>query len=87
MTGNMERAQRYYNKLLHWKGGPSWEDLLNAGHCAWISGDPVEASGLYSRYLDIHNDGLNAFDNDRDTLITLGLNADDIGLMRDTITI
>lgn len=87
MTGNMERAQRYYNKLLHWKGGPSWEDLLNAGHCAWLSGDPVEASGLYSRYLDIHKDELNAFDNDRDTLIALGLNADDISLMRDTISI
>lgn len=85
MTGNLTRAGRYYKKLLNWEGGPSWEDLLNAGHCAWLNGDPIEASGFYSRYLSIHDDGLAAFDNDHDILVSLGLSADDIGLMRDTI--
>lgn len=85
MTGNMTRAKRYYQKLMDWEGGPSWEDLLNAGHCAWLNSDPVEASKLYHKYLSIHKDELRAFDNDRDTLINLGLSADDISLMRDTI--
>ena len=85
MTGNMTRAKRYYQKLMDWEGGPSWEDLLNAGHCAWLNGDPVEASKLYHKYQSIHKDELQAFDNDRDTLIDLGLSADDISLMRDTI--
>lgn len=86
MTGNIARAKRYYRKLMDWEGGPSWEDLLNAGHCAWLDGDPVEASGLYRKYLSIHKDGLRAFDDDHDTLTGLGLSADDISLMRDTIT-
>lgn len=85
MTGNLARAGRYYKKLLSWNGGPGWEDLLNAGHCAWLNGDPIEAAALYSRYLDMHNDGLEAFDNDRDILMASGLGADDIKLMRDTI--
>lgn len=85
MTGNLARAQRYYNKLLDWNGGPSWEDLLNAGHCTWLNGDPVEASRLYIKYLSICKDNLNAFDNDFETLTHLGLSADDIALMRDTI--
>lgn len=87
MTGNLARAGRYYKKLLSWEGGPGWEDLLNAGHCAWLNGDPIEASSLYSRYLDMHNDELEAFDNDHDILMSLGLSADDISLMRDTIAI
>ncbi len=85
MTGNMPRATRYYKKLLNWDGGPGWEDLLNAGHCAWLNGDPIEASGLYSRYLDMHDDELEAFDNDHDILLSLGISADDISLMRETI--
>ncbi len=87
MTGNLPRAARYYKKLLNWEGGPGWEDLLNAGHCAWLNGDPIEASGLYSRYLSMHNDELEAFDNDHNILLSLGLNADDISLMRDTIAL
>ncbi len=87
MTGNLTRANRYYKKLLSWDGGPGWEDLLNAGHCAWLRGDPIEASSLYSRYLSLRNDDFEAFDNDHDILISLGLNADDISLMRGTITI
>ena len=85
MTGNMARAKRYYQKLMDWDGGPSWEDVLNAGHCAWLNGNPVEASRLYNKYLFMHKDNLNAFDNDHETLISLGLSADDISLMRDTI--
>lgn len=87
MTGNISRAQRYYHKLLEWDGGPSWEDLLNAGHCTWVNGDPIEASKLYSQYLAIQQDDLNAFDDDYATLIALGLSADDISLMRDTISV
>lgn len=85
MTGNIKRAKRYYQKLLKWDGGPSWEDFLNAGHCSWLSGDPVEASSLYSKYLATKKDNLTAFDNDYETLISLGLTANDIKLMRDTI--
>lgn len=85
MTGNITRAQRYYQKLLDWQGGPSWEDLLNAGHCAWISGDPIQASALYNRYIALHQDSLTAFDNDYDTLIYLGVSEEDICLMRETI--
>lgn len=87
MTGNTDRANRYYRKLLEWEGGPSWEDLLNAGHCTWKNGDPIEASRLYSQYLALSKDELRAFDNDYDTLLLLGLSADDISLMRDTISV
>lgn len=86
MLGNMERAQRYYNKLLNWKSGPSWEDLLNAGHCAWLQGNPVEASILYGRYLAKHKDNLMAWDEDCVMLLSHGISADDIELMRKTIT-
>lgn len=85
MTGNIARAQRYYQKLLNWDKEASWEDFLNAGHCAWVSGNPVEASKLYSHYLAKHNDGLAAFDNDCTILMELGISADDISLMRETI--
>lgn len=86
LSGNMERAKRYYKKLLHWEGGPSWEDFLNAGHCAWLSGNPVEASQLYRKYLALKDDDLKAWDNDESVLLSLGLEEEDISLMRETIT-
>jgi hypothetical protein len=85
MMKNVSRAQRYYKKLLAWEGGASWEDMVNAAHCAWVSGDPIEASRLYSLYLTKHNDNLSAFDNDYEVLRELGIPHDDISLMRDTI--
>jgi hypothetical protein len=33
----------------------------------------------------MHKDNLMAFDNDHDTLVSLGFTADDIRLMRDTV--
>ena len=87
LTGNYTRSQRYYAKLLKWEGGPSWEDLLNAGHSAWVSGDPVEASRLYTHYLNQHADNLQAFDNDHQVLLSLGISEEDIALMRETISI
>lgn len=85
MTANYKRSERYYKKLLAWNGGPSWEDLLNAGHSAWLSGDPVRASQLYSQYLEKHKDNMQAFDCDAPELQRLGLSEDDINLMKGAV--
>ena len=51
MTKNVKRSERYYRRLLNWEGGPKWEDLLNAGHSAWLSGNPERAGILYTKAL------------------------------------
>lgn len=95
MTGNTRRSERYYHRLLNWQGGPRWEDVLNAGHSAWLSGDPVRASKLYTDALKQKAAGrpltpeqfLQPLTNDIPYLRQLGFSTEDIDLMSESITL
>ena len=47
LTDDIKQARKYYDKLLLKE--EQGEDLLNAGHAAWIDGDTKAAVELYSR--------------------------------------
>ena len=89
MTRNVKRSERYYRRLLNWEGGPRWEDLLNAGHSAWLSGDPQRAGILYTKALTQKAAGksltteqfLLPLTNDIPYLKQLGFPTEDIALM------
>lgn len=95
MTGNTKRSERYYHRLLNWAGGPRWEDILNAGHSAWLSGDPVRASKLYTSALKQKAAGrpltseqfLQPLTNDIPYLQQMGFSTEDIDLMCESITL
>ena len=89
MTKNVKRSERYYRRLLNWEGGPKWEDLLNAGHSAWLSGNPERAGILYTKALTQKAAGksltteqfLLPLTNDIPYLKQLGFPTEDIDLM------
>lgn len=94
MTRNVKRSERYYKRLLNWEGGPRWEDLLNAGHSAWLSGNPERARILYTKALKQKAAGkslgkeqfLQPLTNDTPYLEHIGFTTEDINLMCEGIS-
>ncbi len=94
MTGNVKRSERYYRRLLDWAGGPRWEDILNAGHSAWLNGDPQRARFLYTKALNQKAAGkplskeqfLKPLTDDIPNLKQLGFTTQDINLMCEGIS-
>ena len=79
VSGKSEQAMRYYEKVLALK--PIATDYLNAGHVALRLGNMEKAaseSGNRETFLDM-------FDKDKETLIKLGIDENDIPLIRDLV--
>lgn len=85
LTDDIKQARKYYNKLLLKE--EQGEDLLNAGHAAWIDGDTKAAVELYSRaYAELKREEfLKRMQSDKEILKTHGISNYDITFMSDIV--
>ena len=84
VSGKFEQAMRYYNKILALK--PLSTDYLNAGHAALLLGNMEKAAELYGKATSESGNRetfLEMFDKDKEMLIKLGVDENDIPLIRD----
>ena len=84
-SGRADQAAGYYDRLL--AAEPILDDFLNAGHVAWLQGQPRRAVELYVKgmrqTLSGADDFLPRWEKDLPMLHSLGLPDGDDGLMRD----
>ena len=86
VSGKSEQAMRYYEKVLALK--PIATDYLNAGHVALRLGNMEKAAELYGKAASESGNRetfLDIFDKDKETLIKLGIDENDIPLIRDLV--
>ena len=86
VSGKSEQAMRYYEKVLALK--PIATDYLNAGHVALRLGNMEKAAELYGKATSESGNRetfLDMFDKDKETLIKLGIDENDIPLIRDLV--
>lgn len=85
LTDYIKQARKYYDKLLLKE--EQGEDLLNAGHAAWIDGDTKAAVELYSRaYAELKREEfLKRMQSDKEILKTHGISNYDITFMSDIV--
>lgn len=85
LTDDIKQARKYYDKLLLKE--EQGEDLLNAGHAAWIDGDTKAAVELYSRaYAELKREEfLRRMQSDKEILKTHGISNYDITFMSDIV--
>lgn len=85
LTDDIKQARKYYDKLLLKE--EQGEDLLNAGHAAWIDGDTKVAVELYSRaYAELKREEfLKRMLSDKEILKTHGISNYDITFMSDIV--
>lgn len=86
MSGKWEQAERYYNKIMESK--PQAIDYMNAGHVIWCLGNMEKAIELYTQSVNAIKDRskfIKMFLKDKETLVKLGINEDDIPLMLDLL--
>ena len=85
LTDDIKQARKYYDKLLLKE--EQGEDLLNAGHAAWIDGDTKAAVELYSRaYAELKREEfLKRMQSDKEILKTNGISNYDITFMSDIV--
>ena len=86
VSGKSEQAMRYYEKVLALK--PIATDYLNAGHVALRLGNMEKAAELYGKAASESGNRetfLDIFNKDKETLIKLGIDENDIPLIRDLV--
>lgn len=86
VSGKSEQAMRYYEKVLALK--PIATDYLNTGHVALRLGNMEKAAELYGKAASESGNRetfLDIFDKDKETLIKLGIDENDIPLIRDLV--
>lgn len=86
VSGKSEQAMRYYEKVLALKLIAT--DYLNAGHVALRLGNMEKAAELYGKAASESGNRetfLDIFDKDKETLIKLGIDENDIPLIRDLV--
>ncbi len=86
VCGKLEQAMKYYDKVLALK--PIATDYLNAGHVALRLGNitkAVESYGKAAAESGNRETFLEMFDKDKETLIKLGIDGNDIPLIRDLV--
>lgn len=89
----LETAERYYRKLMDLGEKTRWEDYLNAGHTAFITGNWKLAKERYKTYIplyqkehpDDHTSGIAPYDTDKQELMNHKISIADINLMRDIV--
>lgn len=86
LTGKYEQANKYYAKIMNRQ--PSAEDCLNAGHAAWVSGQPSEALVCYQQCLKLREKDYadkDFFKADTEVLHKAGITDSDMLIMRDAL--
>ena len=86
VSGKSEQAMRYYEKVLALK--PIATDYLNAGHVALRLGNMEKVAELYEKAASESGNRetfLDMFDKDKETFIKLGIDENDIPLIRDLV--
>ncbi|NDW12371.1 hypothetical protein D0T50_05640 [Bacteroides sp. 214] len=86
VTAKLEQAMRYYERIL--ENSPQAPDYLNAGHVAWCQGDLKKAIAHYTQSLNTistRTEFVDLFNKDKEYLIKLGIQEDDIPLMQDLL--
>lgn len=84
-TGKFEQSKKYWDKLA--SGKLTAHDLINMGHLALCTGERADAIDLYRRSIsegDISGSSfLEILDEDRELLVRLGIDPDDIPIISD----
>ena len=86
LTGKLDDATRYYDKILTLQ--PDASDWQNAGHTAWIAGNTSLAIERYKQSLKTAKQDFAASDffvNDEALLLENGLTPQDLQMMRDVL--
>lgn len=87
VSNNLNQAEYYVNKVL--ADNPQASDYMNAGHIAWCLGNVSKAVGFYKlsnlTYADTADTFLKVFNEDKQHLLTNGVDADEIPLMLDAL--
>lgn len=87
VSGNIQKADYYANKIL--ENEPSAQDYLNAGHIAWCQHRLTDVVDLYRKSWESHGSDwelfLGKFNEDKQYLISNGIDADEIPLMLDSL--
>lgn len=85
--GKFEQAEKYCLKLIN--DAPTQNDYLNMGHITWSKGNRQEALEWYQKCVTHPNYSLKkfleAFENDKETLIKHNIDANDIPIMLDQL--
>lgn len=84
LSGRLGQAAKYYARIP--EEGRTADDWLNMGHVAWVSGDVPGATDDYRQAAckyESHEAFRQAFEKDRDILVRLGIQEEDIPLMED----
>ena len=83
LTGDIKQARRYYAKIV--SVNSTADDLISAGHAAWIDGDASDAATLYSRAAEKSEAGdfCRKFFADSEILAAHGIKHEDVLLMAD----
>lgn len=88
VIGDLAQADYYAEKILN--SNPSEQDFLNSGHIAWCLHKLPRALELYKKCLSFNNSKelfLESLLNDKVFLLSNGIDADEIPLMLDALTI
>ena len=87
VTGKDEQARSYY-KRLHAIPSASYEDYLNAGHVEWVNHNNAQAIEYYEKAKELCGNAEKIAEqimHDSETLISRGVNENELLLLRDII--
>ncbi len=87
LTGKVEQAEKYFNKLLN--DNPTKYDLMNMGHVQWALNNRKQALYFYKQSIGKTGfsevEFINVFDEDLHHLLNQGINNDDVPIMLDQL--
>lgn len=93
MQGNLSKARQYYDRILS-GGEATWEEWLNSGHVAWKEGNIpvsikhyVQSAKKYMLENPRTTNALKPFEDDKETLLSLNFEENEIGLIHDLISV
>ena len=85
VTGKLEQAEKYYDRIASAPKGLSPADWLNVGHTRWLLGKTSEAVDAYCRALTPEADVSELLENDKDLLMKAGKSKEDLLMMVDAV--
>lgn len=87
LLGRLEQAEKYTRNIL--SSEPTVNDYLNAGHVAWLMGQRRQAVERYVAGIRKHKlavqDFIPLFDRDVEQMVALGIDRNEVSLVRDGI--
>ena len=85
LTGKYEQAEKYYAGILDDAQSRTANDLLNAGHVAWLTGNTPEAVARYVQATCKMDNAYQFLDADKDLLLQGGKSETDLTMMADAV--